>query len=295
MSLLSCPECQQQVSSEAVACPNCGLPFAPPASIPAQPRVVVTEPPASEFPAWAIVPIVLVGALLVFAAFAVFSGNREDETASRVNVSATTTRPNQTTADRSETATRSTSEINVPSSSTVTTTTASPPASAPETVIPQTVTPSSSAPSRVSSVPAKGGTVLIDAKVTNQTGAVQQVKNEKFYLLDKDLESILSDADLEPIEGQTLADSFGMAVLNPSRYADFHRDALDAIAEHIKYSATTDGSGKASMREVDPDNYYLFGVTKSRTGFAVWSSPVNINDGENKVNLSPTRLTEVSE
>ena len=30
----------------------------------------------------------------------------------------------------------------------------------------------------------------------------QPVKNEKFYLLDKDLEMILSEAGLEPIEGQ---------------------------------------------------------------------------------------------
>jgi hypothetical protein len=49
------------------------------------------------------------------------------------------------------------------------------------------------------------------------------------------------------------------------------------------------------MKDVKPDSYYLFGITKSRNGFAIWSSPVSIIGGENKLNLSPATLNEMSE
>jgi hypothetical protein len=119
------------------------------------------------------------------------------------------------------------------------------------------------------------------------------VKNEKFYLLDKDLESILSEANLEPIEGQTLLNSFGLSVLYPERFGAFNRDALRAIKDHIKYAGTTDANGKAELGGIEPDSYYLFGITRSGRGFAIWSSPVSINAGQNALNLTPQRLTEM--
>ena len=79
----------------------------------------------------------------------------------------------------------------------------------------------------------------------------------------------------------------------PNRYGEFHTKAMAAIKDHIKYAGTTDGSDKAQLGGVQPDSYYLFGVTKSREGFAVWSSPVSVIAGENLLNLSPQQLTEI--
>jgi hypothetical protein len=141
---------------------------------------------------------------------------------------------------------------------------------------------------------ASKGTVVIDAKVSTRTGRPQPVKNERFYLLDKDLETILSEADIEPIEGQTLTNSFGLSVMYPSRYGDFHRDALQAIKGHIKYAGQTDTAGKAQLGNVEPDSYYLFGVTTTSGGFAVWSSPVTVSGGQNLLNLSPQPMTEIA-
>jgi len=135
--------------------------------------------------------------------------------------------------------------------------------------------------------------VVIDAKISGKTGQPQPVKNEKFYLLDKDLESILSEAGLEPIEGQTLMNSLGLSVLYPDRFDEFNRNALRAIKGHIKYAGTTDTSGKAEMGGIEPNSYYLFAVTKSGRGFAIWSSPVSIIPGQNALNLTPQRLTEM--
>ena len=126
-----------------------------------------------------------------------------------------------------------------------------------------------------------------------RNGQAQPVRNEKFYLLDKDLESILFEADLEPIDGQSLANSFGLAMTFPDRYADFRRQALAAIRPHIKHSATSDAEGKAAFGNIDPDSYYLFGVTRGDRGFALWSSPVSIRAGQNVLELSPQPLTDV--
>ena len=285
MSLMNCPECGHEVSNEAVACPNCGRPFGVQPTPVVHPRVVVTEPATSDFPKWIIIPVVVVGAILVFLAFALMRDN-EDETVRKVNVNVAVP---QKSSDLRETNTRISSppnQVEVPSSST--TITVPPATSAPVTVPPSSQT-------QTINVPSDKGLVYVDAKISTANGSVQSVKNEKFYLLDEDLETILSDANLEPIEGQSLKNSFGLAVLYPARYGDFQRNALNAIKKHIKYNATTDGSGKASMKDVKPDSYYLFGITKSRNGFALWSSPVNIIEGENKLNLSPATLTEISE
>lgn len=287
MSLINCPECGQAVSNEAIACPNCGRPFSAPTPV-VQKRVVITEPDRSEFPKWVIVPIVILVAVLIFFAFSL-TGDDTTEEAKRTNVNVSVPQKSGSLKETKNSTENIPNQIEVPASST----TVMP--SSPQTVSPSTtqnIPPSTQ--TEVANIPSDKGVVVIDAKIISKSGAVQNVKNEKFYLLDKDLESILSDADLEPIESQTLSNSFGLAILYPEKYAEFKREALNEINKHIKYDALTDGSGKASIKEIKPDDYYLFGITKSANGFAIWSSSVNIISGENKLNLSPARLNEIS-
>jgi hypothetical protein len=236
------------------------------------------------FPTWALIPLGLIGAVLLVVLF-VALGRNDDSANSNlaVNVSA----PRGSSVARN--------------SATETQTVTVPPSGGGGTItvpgdVPQSVTIPGSSTS-VASVPppASKGTVVIDAKVSTSTGTPQAVRNERFYLLDKDLETILSEADIEPIEGQTLTNSLGLSVLYPSRYGEFNRQALQAIKSHIKYAGQTDASGKAQLGNVEPDSYYLFGITKTGKGFAVWSSPVTVNGGQNLLNLSPQRLTEIED
>jgi hypothetical protein len=290
MSLANCPECGHEVSQEAVACPNCGRPLTMPTPV-IQRKVVVAQPREEGFPKWIIAPIVILGIVVVFLLIAI-TRNNDDANTRTVNVNLAQQR--STTNSRETTRTENPpNQVEVPSSST----TINPPSSTTTTTAPSYPSSSTSVPSSQTqvTVPADKGLVVIDAKVSTKTGAVQAVKNEKFYLLDKDLETILSDANLEPIEGNSLSDSFGLSVMYPDRYGDFNRDARNAINKHIKYNATTGGNGIGSMKDVKPDSYYLFGITKTKTGFAIWSSPVSIIGGENKLNLQPARLNEMSE
>ena len=283
MPLIYCPECGHEISNSAVACPNCGRP------INARPvierKVVVADVPRESdgFPKWAFIPLGLIGAVLLLIFF-IAMGRNDDSANSNlaVNVSARGTTP----VSRETTSTQT---LNVPPTDSTTVTVPNP------STMPQSVTvPGSS--TTVSSLPpaTSKGTVVIDAKIATPSGSSQAVKNERFYLLDKDLETILSEASIEPIEGQTLTNSLGLSVMYPDRYGDFHKAALQAIKGHIKYAGQTDGSGKAQLGNVEPDSYYLFGITKTGRGFAVWSSPVTVSGGQNLLNLSPQRPTEIA-
>lgn len=288
MALVNCPECGHEVSNEAMACPNCGRPLAAPTPV-IRRKVVVAETPTDDgFPKWIIAPIIILALVVVFLLIAITRNN--DDTANRtVNVNLEQPRRSTESRETSRSTDSVPNQVEVPSSST----TVNPPSSS--TTAPSYPSSSTTVPSSSTTVPNDRGLVVLDAKIATKNGSTQSVKNEKFYLLDEDIETILSDADLEPIEGNTLSNSFGMAIMYPERYGDFRRDALNAIQKHIKYSATTSGDGKASMKDVKPDSYYLFGITKSGNGFAIWSSPVSIINGENKLNLQPARINEMSE
>jgi hypothetical protein len=234
----------------------------------------------SGFPKWAIIPIVAVGGILLLFMFILFTRNSEVGNDNlRVNVS---TRP--ATETRAQTGSQT---VDVPSGTYPSTVTV-PPSGSQSVTVPGSQT-------GISTPPSSKGTVIIDAKIAPRTGAPRPVRNEKFYLLDKDLETILSEARIEPIEGQTLTNSLGLSVVFPDRYGDFNRKALRAIKEHIKYAGQTDSSGKAELGNIDPDSYYLFGVTRAGNGFAIWSSPVSIIAGQNMLNLSPQQITEMQD
>jgi len=249
--------------------------------------VVAREPHVKEgFPLWAIVPLTILGATLLFIMFYVL-GRDDDMAETNLNVNVNTRRASgsaRTDTSSSGSATSDPYTATVPPSGSTSVTVPPPPSSS--QTVPGTQTEVNPAAER--------GRVVIDAKIAGRTGTPTAVRNEKFYLLDKDLESILSEADLEPVEGNTLANSFGLAVMFPDRYGSFYRGAMSAIKGHIKYSGTTDGSGKAALSNIEPDSYYLFGITKSGQGFALWSSPVSIRPGENVLNLSPQRVTEMN-
>ncbi len=283
MALINCPECGKEVSNTAVACPNCGHPLAPPQET----RTVVREtPPAvvekDSFPKWIFVPLAILGAILIFLLFALMRQEDDDQKNINVAVSADRRAANSTARTDSEP-----NQINVPPST----------GDSGISTVPQTAPPSDTT---VSEIPADvenatRGTLNIEAKISDRTGGIKPVKAEKFYLLDKELEAILNDADIKPIEGQSLKNSFGLAVLYPDRYRNIRDEALSEINKHIKYDVTTDSEGKAQMREIKPDSYYLFAITKTTNGFAIWSDRITINPGQNILNLSPQRMTEVQE
>jgi hypothetical protein len=287
MSLIYCPECGHEISNSAVACPNCGRP------INAEPvverKVVVAHHRPKDVPTWAIATVGIMGVLLLFFIFFLFSRGSSDDDANtrlRVNMNAQGRSTNRDTIASTSEPSTITSVPAGPSAVTV------PPSSIPATTMPSTETPVSGAQVSLPAQPTKG-TAVIQAKVITKNNTQQPVRGQRFYLLDKDVETILSDAHVDPIEGNTLTGSLGLAVAMPDQYGDFQRRAMQAIKNHVKYAGTTDSNGKAQLGGISPNSYYLFGVVRSGNGFAIWSSPVAINPGENVLDLAPQSITQI--
>jgi hypothetical protein len=246
---------------------------------------VVSEVPRERegFPPWAFIPLGVLGLLLVFLLF--YFLKSDDAANGNINVNVAAQRIPANTRETTVRTDTQPNEVVIP------------PSSEPQQVI---VPPSSSSQTTVTTVPPdtaapSSGTVSIEAKIATKSGNIQPVKDEKFYLLDKDLQSILSDANLSDETGQGLTTAFGLSVVYPDKYSETRKKALDAINKHVKYDVTTDSSGKAQMKDVKPDSYYLFGITKTRNGYAIWSSPVSIRPGDNSLVLDPVRMTEITQ
>jgi hypothetical protein len=287
MSLTSCPECGHEVSTSAVSCPGCGHSMrVDPSVVEPTKRVVVAQRRDNGFPPWALVPIGIAAVLLFFFAYIMLrEGGDDSNTNVNVKLEARGTASDTTRDSQSTDIPSSSDRVTMPDDRNQVPETSSVPASS--TTVPGT----SEAPVR----PPDRGTVKITARVMmpRTTGPPQPVRSTKFYLLDKDLATILSEARVEPIEGNSYAASLGLAAVFPDRYGDFQRAAMRAIARYVKYTGTTDNSGSAILSNVDPKEYYIFGITKIGRGFAMWDAPVSINVGENILNLSPPNVTEI--
>lgn len=302
MALVICPECRNEVSDQAVACPNCGRPFeaptvvvAPPPVVEARKPVIVAEAPRhNSFPNWIFIPIIVILAVVALFMFLMMRDDsaNENDNRTQVNVrlreSETATQTRTVSNVGAQTGTTSTTTETVTGSvpSTVGTTTTqisnSTVSTAPQTAYPTTGTTSNL---NINNPPADKGNLEIKATVVGKTGSSQPVKQERFYLLDKSLDEILSRANIEPEEGD-LASTCAAAVIDPARRATRDK-CLAAINPHIVYRLTTDASGKGSFKNVKPDNYYVFGVTKvGADSYALWNTTVTVNPGENLLNLN---------
>ncbi len=294
MSLITCPECAHEVSATAAACPNCGHQFAPPV---VHRKVIVSEavPERDDFPKWIFIPLGLLGVVLLFVLFAYMRNNDDTADGRNINVSVNTQRPSGAPLSNSTTTSVApgSQTVVVPPS---TTTVAPPMTSAPVTTAPPPSTTTTNVPGDSVAVAAPDkGTVSLEAKISTATGGIQPVRATRFVLLDKDLESILRDADIEDATGQGMVNAYALSVLYPDKYPETNSKAQAAINKHVVYRTTTDASGRASMKDVKPDSYYFFGITKTKTGFAVWNSPVSVNAGQNALNLSPAPITEMAQ
>lgn len=287
MSLIICPECAHEVSSAATACPNCAHPFVRPT---VQPRVVVQEfvEEDSGFPKWAFIPLGLLGVVLLFVLVAVLRNGDDDEAQRNINIKVASQPPTGNTRETTVRTDAPPNQIVVPSTAQPSQVIVPPPSTA---SVPTTTTTVQSAETVV---PDKG-TVSLEAKVLGKTGGAQPVRNVRFYLLRKDVDSILNDADIENDTGQGLLTALGMSVVFPSQYGELNKKAFAAIGKQTAYNITTDGSGKAQLKDIKPDNYYLFAITKTGSGYTLWNAPVTIQAGQNALILPPASPTEITQ
>jgi hypothetical protein len=253
--------------------------------IPQREVIIQKVPRERGFPAWAMALIVLAGAGLLFALFMLMrSGDDEANRNLNVRVGSERDTVNSRTNRVTQAESRS-SEVTVPSTSVPSTQQSS------EVTVPPSQSTSITTDNRTATgdtVPVGKSALTINAKISGASGREQPVQKETFYLLKKDLETILREADIDDEEGQGLVNAFGMSIVYPDRYADTRRKALAAISKQTVAKTLTDGQGKAKFPDVKPDSYYLFGITKTRDGFSVWNTPITLSEGQTNLNLEPS-------
>lgn len=292
MSLITCPECANEVSAAAAACPNCGHPFA--VRPPVQPRVVVQEfvEEDSGFPKWAFIPLGLLGVVLLFVLFA-FLRNGNDDDQRNINVRIAGQTNGNTTRETIVPSTAQPNQVVVPSTSQPNQVVIPPSTTTTTTTLPSTTT---TVPATQTALPPDKGTIVLEAKVlARNSSAPQPVRGTRFYLLKKDAESVLDSANIDNDTGQSLLTALGISMVDSARFGDIKSKAMSAIGKNAAYNFTTDSSGKASLKDVKPDNYYLFAVTRSGNGYIVWNQSVTIQAGQNSLVLSPASPTEVTQ
>lgn len=299
--MIFCPECKNEISSQANACPNCGFPVNEPETVivaPPPERIVVAPPPSPppivrrevrterSFPNWLFVPIALGLVLLVFGLL--WAMQSKEETANEnINV-----RINETARTNSRGSNRVETVTNLPSGSADSTVVVPPASTNPITTTTTTTNSTTNLPSSGSEtitikptpVVSDKGNLAVTASVVSRQGSKKPIRAEKLYLLKKDLNTILREANIDIEEGD-YSSTLGAALVDPSRKA-LLQECLAAIKPFIVASTITGADGKAEFKNVKPDNYYLFGLHREGNTASVWNTNLTLNPGVNTIELT---------
>jgi hypothetical protein len=128
------------------------------------------------------------------------------------------------------------------------------------------------------------GTLSLEAGIIYKMGGNQPVSRTEFVLLDQSLETILTEAGIQP--GRTgVLSNYAFAVQYPSQFPGVAEKARAAIEQHAIQKVSTDFSGKAQFSDIKPGNYYIMGLSSTRRGFAIWNLPVEVKAGQNSILL----------
>lgn len=134
----------------------------------------------------------------------------------------------------------------------------------------------------VAGSPAGVGVLSIQVGIVYKMGGSQAVARVPFFLLDKDLNVILSEAGLSPDRGMNLLQTFAFATRfqSQSKYAQFYQTAMRAVQPHVVAQTVTGFDGVGQFPAVAAGVYYVMGYTQTRGGFALWNVSVGVPTGQ---------------
>ena len=127
--------------------------------------------------------------------------------------------------------------------------------------------------------------IPIKVAIIYNLGGAQAVAREDFYLLTKDAVQIWKENGLLKNEKPTtfsdalvfriefLADRLNVSQGKPSKFAE-------ALTPYIVTTVTTDFEGNATFEAVPEGTYYIYAITETRGGNAVWSYKVSTQENK---------------
>jgi hypothetical protein len=155
------------------------------------------------------------------------------------------------------------------------------------TVANQTVIANQTVVATPSPTPKKEGVVSLEAGLVFQSGDIKPVARTTFYLLDESAVKLMRQAGVKSSGGEksdvSIAGAYGIS----SKYSNNPNAsrANELIKKHSIQSVTTDFGGKAKFNPVPQGKYYLFGISSTPKGFAIWDMKVDLNSAETSVTL----------
>jgi hypothetical protein len=160
--------------------------------------------------------------------------------------------------------------------------------------------------------------LAIEAAVIYNFGGAQPLARKEIALLDASLPQILREAGLhggdldveenrafrqrnpsapdfsrysprKPDTDATLLNDLVSAIEFPTLGdGQFLGKAIPAIKAHIVITGTTDFSGKLELKDLKPGNYFVYLITQTRSGYALWNVPLEIKAGRNSLSIDNT-------
>ena len=146
---------------------------------------------------------------------------------------------------------------------------------------------SATASEQSASVP-ESTSLSFEAALVYSYGGAQPVARADFILLNKSLTDILRDAGLQPERNLDYPSTFALAMQYGStnrNYQNFISIAASALKAHMVTQTQSDFAGKGKFENVQPGNYWVLALVKTRRGFAIWNLPVEVKTGSNNVVL----------
>lgn len=157
------------------------------------------------------------------------------------------------------------------------------------------------------------GTLSVEAGLVFNSGDVKPVARVNFYLLNDNLEAILSKAGIEPHQtidpkasrgallgginapqkAVSFVESYAIWSSSPDLYDDKLQQSQEALKSHIIATMTTDFSGKGDFSQVKAGNYYLMGVGGTGKQAVLWNMPIEIKAGKQSVILDNKNASEI--
>lgn len=137
----------------------------------------------------------------------------------------------------------------------------------------------------------ENGTLSFETGLVMKSGDVKPVARATFYLLDKDLENILTSSGFRSEGGSSILSTFALKYV--SRQLEQLRGAsvttfdktMESVKPHIIASTTTDFGGKGQFSSVKPGTYYLMHVGEIGRNVVLWNLKVELKAGQNSLTL----------
>lgn len=131
-------------------------------------------------------------------------------------------------------------------------------------------------------------TLQIEAGIVYAVGGVQPVVREEMYWLIAD--PIKADNGNKSVDGSLLYRQLmapgSQGKMDNREFALSFLKTAKIWSPLIRATSTTDFQGKASFPPLAPATYWILLVTLTRSGAAMWSLPITLEPGENRIFLS---------